>query len=80
MTAIPRAYEEIINFFAAGTSPQEVAAFQASEETRKRVAELIEKEKTAALTELEKEELEYYLVLEHLMRLAKARAKQYLRA
>mgnify|MGYP002789963201 CR=1 FL=1 len=80
MTAIPRAYEEIIDFFAAGTSPQEVADFQASEETRRRVNDLIEKEKTTGLTELETEELEYFLVLEHLMRLAKARAKQHLRA
>ncbi len=79
MTAIPRAYEEIINFIASGTSPEEVANFQASATTRDRVAELIHKEKTASLTEAEQEELQYYTVLEHLMRLAKARAKQMLK-
>ena len=79
MTAISRAYEEIIDFIASGTSSEEVANFQASAATRDRVAELIHKEKTASLTEAEQEELQYYTVLEHLMRLAKARAKQMLK-
>jgi hypothetical protein len=34
--------------------------------------------KSATLTEAEASELEHYLQLEHLMRLAKARARQYL--
>ncbi|HEX8000654.1 MAG TPA: hypothetical protein VF528_19900 [Pyrinomonadaceae bacterium] len=73
-----KAYEEVIDFLAAGTSPGNIVAFQPSEETKQRVAHLIEQEKSAALTRDEKSELEHYLQLEHLMRLAKARARQHM--
>jgi hypothetical protein len=73
-----RAYEEVIDFIAAGTSPQEVIAFQPSEEAKARVADLIHREKTTGLSSEETAELEHYLQLEHIMRLAKARARAYL--
>jgi hypothetical protein len=72
-----RAYEEVIDFIAAGTSPSGVIAFQPSAEAKERVADLIEREKTTGLTPDEKAELDHYMQLEHLMRLAKARARQY---
>jgi methylase of polypeptide subunit release factors len=40
-----RAYEEIIDFIAAGTSPGKMIAFQPSEEAKERVADLIRREK-----------------------------------
>jgi len=43
-----------------------------------RVADLIFREKTEGLSADEKSELDHYLQIEHLMRLAKARAHQYL--
>jgi hypothetical protein len=70
-----RADEEIIDFIAGGSRPSDVAAFQASREARKRVEELIEREKQEALSPEEASELTRYLQLEHLMRLAKARAR-----
>ncbi len=73
------AYEEIIDFIAAGTSPGNVAAFQPSEAAKARVADLIYREKTTGLSPDELEELNHYLQLEHLMRLAKARAHYHLR-
>ena len=73
-----RAYEEIINFLAAGTTPQSLIDFQPSETVKERVADLIFREKTEGLTTEEKTELDQYLLLEHLLRLAKARAHQYL--
>ena len=69
-----RAYEEIIDFIAAGTTPESVSRFEASQATKEHVAELIHKEKVASLTPEEATELDYYLQLEHVMRLAKARA------
>jgi hypothetical protein len=72
-----RAYEEIVDFIAAGTTPQTVAHFEASQETKERVADLIRREKTAGLTPDETSELDQYLRLENLMRLAKARARSY---
>ena len=73
-----RAYEEIVDFIAAGTSPTAVASFEASHATKQRVADLIRREKTTGLSPEETAELNNYLQLEHLMRLAKARAHQHL--
>lgn len=72
-----RAYEEIVDFIAAGASPQNVVAFRPSETAKERVADLMLREKTASLLPDEKSELDHYLQLEHLMRLAKARARRY---
>ena len=76
--SVPRAYEEGVDFIAAGTSPDKVAAFRPSEATKQRVEELVEREKTDGLTGDERSELDHYLQLEHIMRLAKARARLYL--
>lgn len=72
-----KAYEEIIEFIAAGTSPGSVIAFRPSEKAKKRAADLLHKEKTSALSADEKSELDHYMQLEHLLRLAKARARRY---
>jgi hypothetical protein len=69
-----RAYEEIVDFIAGGTTPAMVARFEASAATREKVADLIQREKSVGLTGEESTELEQYLQLEHVMRLAKARA------
>jgi hypothetical protein len=74
----PTAYDEIISFIAAGITPKSLIAFQPSEEAKERVADLIFREKNSALTASEKAELDQYMTLEHLLRLAKARAHQHL--
>ena len=75
---LTKAYDEIVDFIAAGSSPQSVSQFQPSEEAKARVWELIGRAKSETLTEEEASELEHSLLIEHIMRLAKARAKQYL--
>jgi hypothetical protein len=72
-----KAYEEIIEFIASGTTPDTLVAFRPSAATKERVAVLIEQEKTSSLSPDEKSELDHYMQLEHLMRLAKARAHQH---
>lgn len=72
--SINPAYEEIINFIAAGITSQSLIEFQVSETVKERVADLIFREKTEGISLEEKSELDHYLVLEHLLRLAKARA------
>lgn len=79
-TLMTRAYEEIIDFFAAGTTPETLIDFQPSGVAKERVADLISREKTDDLTTDEKAELDQYLTLEHLLRLAKARTYQYISA
>jgi len=71
-----KASEEVANFIAL-TNPAKVLAFRPSEETRQRVSDLIEREKNDGLSAEEKRELDYYLQLEHLMRMAKIYARQY---
>ncbi|HEY2909798.1 MAG TPA: hypothetical protein VGI99_06105 [Gemmataceae bacterium] len=70
------AYDEIVDFIAAGTTPQSVVDFRPSEETKARVTALIREEKANSLSPDETAELNHYLHLEHVMRLAKARARQ----
>ena len=74
---MPKAYEEIIDFIAAGTTPQSLIEFQPSATVKERVAELIFQEKNGLLSTDEKAELDHFMLLEHLLRLAKARAHQY---
>ena len=73
-----KAYEEVVDFIAAGATPQDVIAFRPSDSTRRRVWELVEHEKNHELTPEEAAELEHYSQLEHIMRLAKARARRHL--
>jgi len=74
------AYEEFVDFLASGTTPQGVVDFRPSEATKERVAELIRRQKTIELSSDESAELNHYLHIEHVMRLAKARARQRLMA
>lgn len=74
---VNRAYEEVIELIAAGSSPSKVIAFRPSTAAKERVADLVHREKAEGLTADETSELDHYLQLEHIMRLAKARAKKY---
>jgi hypothetical protein len=74
------AYEEFVDFLAGGTTPQGVIDFQPTEAAKARVGELIQKQKAMALSNDEGAELNQYLQIEHIMRLAKARARQRLAA
>lgn len=78
MRSATRAYDEIVDFIAAGSSPRSVVAFRPSEAARARVADLVAREKSGGLTSEETSELEHYLQLEHILRLAKARARRFI--
>ncbi len=66
-----KAYEEVVDFIAAGTTPQNVIDFRPSEAAQERVTDLLSREKDGELSATEKSELDHYMQLEHLMRLAK---------
>jgi hypothetical protein len=70
------AYDEFVDFIAAGATPQGVIDYRPSEEAKAKVAELIHRQKTSSLSPDEAAELNHYMQIEHLMRLAKARARQ----
>ncbi|NEQ09543.1 MAG: hypothetical protein F6K37_27435 [Moorea sp. SIO4E2] len=73
-------YDEFIDFVAQKTSPESVTKFQFSEATKEKIDDLVERAKLGDLSPSEKNELEQFLVVEHLIRLAKARAHQYLKS
>ena len=68
------AYDHIANFIAA-MNPAKVLELQAPEAARLRLEELVELEKAKELSPAEKDELDHFIVLERLIRLAKADAR-----
>lgn len=73
-----KACEEVVDFIAAGTTPQNVIAFRPSAAAEERITDLFAREKDGELSAEEKSELDHYMQFEHLMRLAKARARDFL--
>lgn len=67
-------FEELVDFLVE-ENPERFANFQTTEKVRERVWELVRREKNEGLIEKEKAELDTYAQLEHLMRLAKAKAR-----
>lgn len=72
-------YDEIAELLA-NMNPAKVVQFHASKEAQQRLEELLEKNKEGMLTEDEKIEIERFMAVEHIVRLAKARAHQRLAA
>ncbi|WP_395140548.1 hypothetical protein [Armatimonas sp.] len=68
-----RADDEIIDLLA--TAPQ-MQDYRPSDEAKERFWELVQRKKDATLTIAEQIELEHYNRLEHLIRMAKAQARQ----
>ena len=68
-------YMELVDFVARGSTPEEVARFRPSAEAQRRVAELLERQRAAELTEEETAELDGFVQLEHILGLAKAKAQ-----
>lgn len=72
-----RPYEELVEFIAS-LGPREIVEFKPSDAARQRVWDLLERKKSSVLPADENSELDHYLEIEHLLRLAKARARQLL--
>jgi hypothetical protein len=64
----------VLETLAALPAPEEVLALRPSPSAQARLRELLEKNRAAGLSAEEKEEWERYRYVEHLVRLAKARA------
>lgn len=65
---------DVLEFLAGLPSPEEILAFRSTSLLRDRVSELLEKNRTTGLAADEEEEWQRYQYLEHLVRLAKAKA------
>jgi hypothetical protein len=60
--------------FLAKLAPRKLLEYKASSKAQERLNFLLEKNKTAGLTQEEQDEMSYYMLIEHLVRLAKVRA------
>jgi hypothetical protein len=78
MSVTSPVYLDLIDFIAAGTTPEAVADFSPPSDAQQRLAALIEREKVGGLSAEEKAELDHFMELEHILRMAKARARQIL--
>jgi hypothetical protein len=67
-------YNEIAELIS-NLYPEKVLALKANAEITNRLEFLVEKSKTMELDKQEKDELDHYIVLERLMRMAKIRSK-----
>ncbi len=67
---------EIMQILASRPTPEEIMALQPSSTMQSRVSSLLAKNKAERLTTAEERELERFLTLEHLVRLAKMQAYQ----
>lgn len=74
-----KSYEEIIDFIASGTTPELVIAFGPSPGLQSRIKELVRRAGEGSISSDERSELEDCLQLEHIMIMAKARARHHQR-
>ena len=68
-------YDDLAQFLAS-LSPRRVIAYKATPKAQARVNQLLEKNKTVGLTAEENAEMERHMTVEHIVRLAKAKALQ----
>lgn len=73
-----KVYDEFIDFIAKGTTSESLTKFQFSESAKEQIEELIDQAKNGDLSPTEKEQLNQLLIVEHIIRLAKAKAHFYL--
>ena len=74
MPVLSNAFDEIVELFARGSSPEQIVRFRPSRTAQQRAHYLLERNKSGNLTEDEVDELERLGQLEHLVQLVKARA------
>jgi hypothetical protein len=77
----PESYQDentIMELLTSAPHPEQVLAIHPSPELQARVSDLLSRSKAGKLSRQEEAEMERYLMLEHLVRLAKAYAYQQL--
>ena len=70
--------DELIEFLGRGPQPEQIVAFQVSENSQSRVRDLLDKSRAGTLSADEESELNAVESLNHLFALIKARAWQHL--
>jgi hypothetical protein len=71
-----RVFDEVIDFITSIPQPQEILNYKPSKFTQNRLDNLLEKKRNDQLSEDEIHELEQFVMTEHIMRIAKIKAKK----
>jgi hypothetical protein len=77
MEVAEKAYAEIVDLFARGSSSSEIIRFHPSPAAQDRARYLLGRNKSGEITEQEAAELDRLGQLEHMMQLVKAHARTY---
>ncbi|MEM1359092.1 MAG: hypothetical protein AAGF89_12875 [Bacteroidota bacterium] len=77
---IQRTVDKIIQFLTSFPTPEEVLAFTPPVESQSRLTELLNEQSARDLSQEEKQELDYFMLVEHIMRMARFTAKERLAA
>ncbi len=70
-----RLFEEIVKFIADAAGAEKLGAFKPSPAAEKRVAGLLARQQAGTIRPREREELQLFVQLDHVMSLAKAKAR-----
>ena len=70
-----KVYDEVLNFLASGPSPAEILQFQLSAEARQRATLLLQKDRAQGLTDVESQELDFYVALGDFLGILRAKAQ-----
>lgn len=73
---ISEVYQEVLDFLIKRPTPEEIIAFKVSSQAQMQLEALLEKNRSASLTQMELAQLDVYEQLEHLIILLKARAME----
>lgn len=74
MTDLPLTYTHFLDYLIDKATPEEILAYQASEDEERRASELLEKNNAGTLAPDEQAELEWMLEIDDLVSVLKARA------
>jgi len=77
MEVAEKAYDEILDLFARGSSSSDIVRFHPSPSTQDRARYLLERNKSGEISGEEAAELERFGQLEQMMQLVKVRARIY---
>jgi hypothetical protein len=72
----PPVYDELVEFLASSAKPEQVLAFQLSDEKQNRLDDLLSKNRDQTLSPQESAELDAFEQFERVVRLLKARVRE----
>ena len=67
---VTRVFDEIVDFITSAPQPEQILMFKPSIDAQLRLESLLDKKREDGLSADENHELEQYLTIEHIMRLA----------